>query len=63
MTFPGNGWISGNATGDRVSVRYDPRRPRISPAIDAIGSVWAGVTTSVVLGVGFVLGGWLSRRR
>ena len=63
VTFPGNGWIGGYATGDRIAVRYDPRRPRISPAIDAIGSVWAGVIASVVLGVGFVLGGWLSRRR
>ncbi|MDJ0277178.1 DUF3592 domain-containing protein [Sphingomonas sp. 2R-10] len=62
VTFPGKGWIGGYAVGDSVSVRYDPRSPRIGPSIDTIGSVWAGVIVFVVLGAGFLVGGLLVRK-
>lgn len=62
ITFPGNGWIGGYTKGDGVSVRYDPDSPRISPKIDAIGSIWAWVIVSAVLGAGFLVGGWLIRK-
>jgi hypothetical protein len=62
VTFSGNGWIGGYATGDDLSVRYDPARPHIGPKIDAIGSIWAWVIVLAVLGSGFLFGGWLIRK-
>ncbi len=57
---PQGGWIFGYKVGDRVRMRYRVAAPQATATLDAFGTLWFSPIFLLVLGTGFMLGGYLN---
>jgi len=60
VSYPQNGWIWGYHAGDRVTVLYNPRRPR-DAEIDVFGAIWSIPMLFAALGAFFLVTALLDR--